>query len=336
MKHFLSTIDYTRDELQALLDTAADLKSAPVSRALAGKTIALLFLNPSLRTRTSFEVGAFQLGAHAVVLEPGKAAWGIEFETNVMMDGDAEEHVSEVAGVLSRYCDAIALRAFPQFRDWRVDREDRVIRALAAHATVPVINMETIIHPCQELALMRTIQDHLGRPDNRKFVLTWTWHPRPLNTAVANSALLIASKFGMDITMLIPNEQYRLDPQFMDAAAAQACESGGSLDVTTDIEQAYTDADFIYAKSWGALPLYGRPDEEAKLRAPYRHFIVDGEKMAMTANARFSHCLPLRRNIKATDEVMDADYCVAIDEAENRLHVQKALLLSLMGGAAAR
>jgi len=336
VKHFLSTIDYTRDELQALLDTAADLKSAPVSRALAGKTIALLFLNPSLRTRTSFEVGAFQLGAHAVVLEPGKAAWGIEFETNVMMDGDAEEHVSEVAGVLSRYCDAIALRAFPRFRDWRVDREDQVIRALAAHATVPVINMETIIHPCQELALMRTIQDHLGRPDNRKFVLTWTWHPRPLNTAVANSALLIASKFGMDITMLIPNEQYRLDPQFMDAAAAQACESGGSLDVTTDIEQAYTDADFIYAKSWGALPLYGRPDEEAKLRAPYRHFIVDGEKMAMTANARFSHCLPLRRNIKATDEVMDADYCVAIDEAENRLHVQKALLLSLMGGAAAR
>jgi len=336
VKHFLSTIDYTRDELQALLDTAADLKSAPVSRALAGKTIALLFLNPSLRTRTSFEVGAFQLGAHAVVLEPGKAAWGIEFETNVMMDGDAEEHVSEVAGVLSRYCDALAIRAFPQFKDWSVDREDRVIRALAQHATVPVINMETIIHPCQELALMRTIQDHLGRPDNRKFVLTWTWHPRPLNTAVANSALLIASKFGMDITMLIPNEQYRLDPQFMDAAAAQACESGGSLDVTTDIEQAYTDADFIYAKSWGALPLYGRPDEEAKLRAPYRHFIVDGEKMAMTANARFSHCLPLRRNIKATDEVMDADYCVAIDEAENRLHVQKALLLSLMGGAAAR
>ena len=109
-------------------------------------------------------------------------------------------------------------------------------------------------------------------------------------------------------------------------------ESGGSLEVTTDIEQAYTGADFVYAKSWGALPLYGRPEEEAKLRAPFRHFMVDGEKMAMTANARFSHCLPLRRNIKATDEVMDADYCVAVDEAENRLHVQKALMLSLMGG----
>jgi len=336
VKHFLSTVDYTRDELQAFLDTADDLKSAPASRALAGRTIALLFLNPSLRTRTSFEVGAFHLGAHAVVLEPGKAAWGIEFEKNVVMDGDAEEHISEVAGVLSRYCDALAIRAFPQFRDWSIDREDRVIRALAEHATVPVINMETIIHPCQELALMRTIQDHLGRPDNRKFVLTWTWHPRPLNTAVANSALLIASKFGMDITLLIPDEAYRLDPQFMDPAAAFATESGGSLEVTTDIEQAYTGADFVYAKSWGALPLYGRPEEEAKLRAPFRHFMVDGEKMAMTANARFSHCLPLRRNIKASDEVMDADYCVAVDEAENRLHVQKALMMSLMGGAKPR
>src|SRR6056297_1193689 len=336
MRHFLTTVDWSREELQGLLDRAAELKDQPINRRLAGKAVALLFLNPSLRTRSSFEIGAFQLGAHAVVLEPGKGAWGIEFESGVVMDGNAEEHVHEVAGVLSRYCDAISLRAFPQFRDWSVDREDRIIRALAAHATVPVINMETIVHPCQELALMRTIQDHLGRPDNRKFVLSWTWHPRPLNTAVANSALLIASKFGMDITMLIPDEQYRLDPQFMDTAAAQACESGGSRDVTTDIEQAYTGADFVYAKSWGALPLYGRPEEEAKLRAPFRHFMVDGEKMAMTGNARFSHCLPLRRNIKATDEVMDADYCVAVDEAENRLHVQKALMMSLMGRDASR
>ncbi len=331
MKHFLTTMDYSRAELQGLLDRAAQLRAAPVSRALAGKAVALLFLNPSLRTRSSFEIGAFQLGAHAVVLEPGKGAWQIEFERGAIMDVDAEEHVSEVAGVLSRYCDAIALRAFPRFVDWSVDREDRVIRALAEHATVPVINMETITHPCQELAIMRTIQDHLGRPDNRKFVLTWTWHPKPLNTAVANSALLIASKFGMDINLLIPDEAYRLDPRYMDAAVAYATESGGSLEVTTDIEQAYAGADWVYAKSWGALPLYGRPDEEANLREPFRHFIVDGQKMALTANARFSHCLPLRRNVKASDEVMDADYCVALAEAENRLHVQKALMLALMG-----
>jgi len=330
MRHFLTTIDWSREELQGLLDSAAELRRERVNRRLAGKAIALLFLNPSLRTRSSFEIGAFHLGAHAVVLEPGKAAWGIEFEPGVVMDGDAEEHIAEVAGVLSRYCDAIGLRAFPLFKDWSVDRQDRVIKALAAHASVPVINMETIVHPCQELALMRAVQDHLGQPDGKKFVLTWTFHPRPLNTAVANSALLIATKFGMDVTLLIPEEAYRLDEQFMQAGERQAQASGGSLRVSTRIEEAYTGADFVYAKSWGALPYYGRPQEEAAIRAPYRHFMVDGAKMALTNGGRFSHCLPLRRNIKATDEVMDADYCVALDEAENRLHVQKALMLKLM------
>ncbi len=330
MRHFLTTLDWSREDLQGLLDSAARLRAEPVNRRLAGKAVALLFLNPSLRTRSSFEIGAFQLGAHAVVLEPGKAAWGIEFEAGVVMDGDAEEHIIEVAGVLSRYCDAIGLRAFPLFKDWSVDRQDRVIKALAEHASVPVINMETIVHPCQELALMRTLQDHLGQPDGRKFLLTWTWHPRPLNTAVANSALLIATKFGMDVTLLIPEQAYRLDEQFMDAGQRQAEAAGGALRVTTDIEDAYTGAEFVYAKSWGALPFYGRPAEEAAIRAPYRHFMVDGAKMALTNGARFSHCLPLRRNIKASDEVMDADYCVALDEAENRLHVQKALMLKLM------
>ncbi len=330
-RHFLSTVDWSRDELQSLLDSAAELRRQPIRQALQGQAVALLFLNPSLRTRSSFEIGAFQLGAHAVVLEPGKAAWGIEFEPKVVMDGEAEEHIAEGAGVLSRYCSAIGLRAFPLFKDWSHDRQDRVIKALAAHASVPVINMETIVHPCQELALMRTIQDHIGQPDGKKFLLTWTWHPRPLNTAVANSALLIASKFGMNVELLVPDNAYLLDEQFMDAAYEQVEQSGSSLEITRDIESAYRGADFVYAKSWGALPFYGRPEEEAKLREPYRHFMVDGAKMALTNQARFSHCLPLRRNIKATDEVMDADYCVALDEAENRLHVQKALMLELMG-----
>lgn len=330
MKHFLSTEDHSREELQSLVDVADEIRREPIRGELAGKTIALLFLNPSLRTRASFEIGAYQLGAHAVVLEPGKGAWGIEFESGTVMDGDAEEHIVEVAGVLSRYCDALAIRAFPRFEDWSTDREDRVIRALARHATVPVINMETIVHPCQELALMRTIQDRLGAPDGRRFLLTWTYHPRPLNTAVANSALLIASKFGMDVTLLIPDEAYRLDERYMDAAVSQSAASGGSFRVTTDIDDAYSGAEFVYAKSWGPLPLYGRPAEQSTLNGRFRHFIVDEEKMAKTADAYFSHCLPLRRNVKATDGVMDAEFCLAIDEAENRLHVQKALMLRLM------
>jgi N-acetylornithine carbamoyltransferase len=247
------------------------------------------------------------------------------------MDGDAEEHIAEVAGVLSRYCDLIALRAFPLFKYWSVDREDAVIKSLAQYASVPVVNMETIVHPCQELALMLTLREKLGEVRKKKFVLTWTWHPRPLNTAVANSALLIASKFGMDVTLLCPEEAYRLDPQFESAAVEYAAVSGGSYNMTHDIDDAYTGADVIYAKSWGALPFYGKPDQEWELRKNYRHFIVDEEKMSKTNGALFSHCLPLRRNVKATDAVMDADYCVALDEAENRLHVQKAIMMNLLG-----
>jgi N-acetylornithine carbamoyltransferase len=272
-----------------------------------------------------------QLGGIAIVLQPGKDAWGVEFEPGAVMDGEAEEHIAEVAGVLSRYCDLIALRAFPLFEDWEVDREDAVIRALARYSTVPVVNMETIVHPCQELALMMTLKEKLGTVQNRKFLLTWTWHPRPLNTAVANSALLIASKFGMDVTLLCPEEAYRLDSQFESAATQFAEESGGSFRVTHDIDEAYSEVDVVYAKSWGALPYYGRPEEEWALRQNYRNFMVDETKMALTNNALFSHCLPLRRNVKATDGVMDADYCVALDEAENRLHVQKAIMLNLLG-----
>lgn len=328
---FISTQDWSKDQLQQLLQLANELKRNPWQDHLRGKSIALMFLNPSLRTRTSFELGMQQLGGVAIVLQPGKDAWGVEFSPGKVMDGRAEEHITEVAGVLSRYCDLIALRAFPLFKDWEYDRQDAVIRALAKHSSVPVINMETIVHPCQELAMMQTLQEQLGDVKGRKFLLTWTWHPKPLNTAVANSALLMATKFGMDVTLLCPEEAYRLDPQFEQSARENAANSGGSFSLSHDIESAYGDADVVYAKSWGALPYYGRPEEEWLLREKYRHFIVDEEKMALTNGGLFSHCLPLRRNVKATDGVMDADYCVALDEAENRLHVQKAVMMTLLG-----
>lgn len=331
MKHFISTVDWTRDELDALLDAASQLKQSPVNQNMAGKSIALMFLNPSLRTRTSFELGMQQMGGIAIVLQPGRDAWGVEFNPGTVMDGDAEEHISEVAGVLSRYCDLIALRAFPGFEDWQADRQDPLIHALAQYASVPVINMETIVHPCQELAMMLTLKERFGNVAGKKMVLTWTWHPRPLNTAVANSALLMSSKFGMDITLLCPEKDYLLDTQFMQQATENAAVSGGSVQVSHDIDSAYRGADFVYAKSWGALPYYGQPEAEWELRKKYRHFMVDEQKMALTNQALFSHCLPLRRNIKATDAVMDSEACVALDEAENRIHVQKAVMATLLG-----
>jgi len=266
-----------------------------------------------------------------VVLQPGKDAWPIEFELGTVMDGDAEEHIAEVAKVLSRYVDMIGVRAFPKFVDWSIDRQDRVLRGFAEHATVPVINMETITHPCQELAHILALQEHFGTTDLRgkKYVLTWTYHPKALNTAVANSALTIATRMGMDVTLLCPTPEYILDRRYMDWANQNVAEHGGSLQVSHDIESAYTGADVVYAKSWGALPYFGNWAPEKPIRDSHKHFIVDEAKMALTNHGVFSHCLPLRRNIKATDAVMDSPQCIAINEAENRLHVQKAIMAAL-------
>ena len=331
IRHFLNTQDWSRADLDALLAQAAVFKRQKLGDQLKGKSIALVFFNSSLRTRTSFELGAFQLGGHAVVLQPGKDAWPIEFNLGTVMDGEAEEHIAEVAKVLSRYVDLIGVRAFPKFMDWATDREDRVLRGFAEHATVPVINMETITHPCQELAHVLALQEHFGSSDLRgkKYVLTWTYHPKALNTAVANSALTIATRMGMDVTLLCPTPEYILDERYMGWAAQNVAESGGSLQVSHDIESAYRGADVVYAKSWGALPYFGNWEPEKPIRDAHRHFIVDETKMALTNDGVFSHCLPLRRNIKATDVVMDSPRCIAIDEAENRLHVQKAIMAAL-------
>ena len=330
MRHFLTTADYRREQLQDMLDMARAFREAPQTDILNGRSIALLFFNPSLRTRTSFEIGAFDLGGHAVVLQPGKDAWPLEFDFGGVMEGDAEEHVKEAAAVLSRYCALICIRAFPKFLDWGEDRQDKILNAFAEHATVPVINMETITHPCQELAHMMALQDRMVETDRKKFVLTWTYHPKPLNTAVANSALMIATKFGMDVTLLCPTEDYLLDERYLEVARENTVRQGGSFTISHDIGEAYGDADVIYAKSWGALPYFGFWEDEKPIRNQYKHFIVDEEKMALTNNALFSHCLPVRRNVKVTDAVLDSPNSIAIEEAENRLHVQKAIMARLL------
>lgn len=333
-QHFLTTRDWSRPDIDALLSLAAEYKQRTPTGLLEGKSVALVFFNPSLRTRTSMELGAWQMGAHAVVLEPGKAAWPIEFNDGAVMDGDAEEHVSEAARVLSSYCDLIAVRKFPGFQDWSIDRLDTAINAFARHATVPVMNLETIEHPCQELAHALALQERLGDLQNKKYVLTWAYHPKPLNTAVANSSLLIASKLGMDVTLLCPDERFLLDGRYLHEAQQNADAQGGSLTISHDIDEAYADADVVYAKSWGALPFYGNWDAEKPIRDQHQHFMVDEHKMALTNNACFSHCLPMRRNMIASDAVADSPNSLIIEEASNRLPTQQAVMSTLLGAAA--
>jgi len=332
MRHFISTKSWSKSELQEILDFSIKLKENPFQPILKNKSIAMIFFNPSLRTKTSFEIGINELSGTAVVIQPGKDAWPIEFAENVVMDGESEEHVKEVAQVLSSYCDCIAVRAFPKFESWEIDRTNHVIESFAKYASVPVVNMESIEHPCQELAHVLTLQEHFGNLEGKDYLLTWTYHPKPLNTAVANSSLLIASKFGMNIRLLCPNEDYLLDERYLSSAKQFCRDNGKSFEVSHDINSAYKGANIVYAKSWGSLNYYGNPEAEIMIRKDYKHFIVDDKKMNLTNDGVFSHCLPLRRNIKATDSVMDSSSCIAIQEAENRKHVQKSLLSKILGG----
>lgn len=324
-KNFTNTQGWSMEELNYLIDLAFYFRKNGVPKLLQGKAIALLFFNPSLRTRTSMEVAIYRLGGHASIIHPGKDAWQLEIREGVIMDNEAEEHIKEAIKVLSFFYDCIAIRAFPKFHSWEEDRKDLILNAVLKWANKPIINMETIIHPLQELALMMELKNHFKELIGKKFLLTWTYHPRGLNTAVANSAIMIATRLGMEVTILRP-PNYDLDDKFLAIARSNAAEYGNEVHITEDIESAYRGADFVYAKSWGSLSYFSRWEEEKHIREKYKNYIVSSDKMRLTNNAYFSHCLPLRRNVKATDEVVDSDYSLVYEEAENRLYTACALL----------
>jgi N-acetylornithine carbamoyltransferase len=290
---------------------------------LNGKSVALVFFNPSLRTRASMQVGIYELGGNAVVLEPGGTSWTLEHREGAVMDSDKTEHVAEFVRVLERYCVAIGVRTFAALKDWQEERTDPILNAFAKYASVPIINLESAMHhPCQSLADMLTIRERFGAA-RKRVVLTWAWHPKPLPMAVPNSFALAAAQMGHDLVIAHP-PGYDLDEELIETLGAT---------VTNDIDEAFEGADVIYAKSWGSKLFYGNTDQDIATRAQYRSkWIVDEEKMSRTNDAIFMHCLPVRRNVIVTDSVIDSPASVVIDEAENRLHVQKAILAKLLGG----
>jgi len=329
----ISTTDMTRSQIEALLESALRFKHGDdVSKPLAGKSVAVVFFNPSLRTRASMQVGIYELGGNAVVLEPGGTSWTLEHRVGAVMDGDKTEHVAEFVRVLERYCVAIGVRTFAALKDWQEERTDPILNAFARYASVPIINLESAMHhPCQSLADMLTIREKFGAAKKR-VVLTWAWHPKPLPMAVPNSFALAAAQMGHDLVIAHP-AGYELDEELMEASRQVAAVSGVSLEITNDIDAAFSGAEVIYAKSWGAKQFYGNTDQDIATRAQYRSkWIVDEEKMSRTNNAIFMHCLPVRRNVIVTDGVIDSAASVVIDEAENRLHIQKAILAKLLGG----
>jgi len=321
----LSTSSLTFQEIEGLLESALRFKSGDdVSKPLAGKSVALVFFNPSLRTRASMQVGIYELGGNPVVLEPGGTSWTLEHRVGAVMDSDKTEHVAEFVRVLERYCVAIGVRTFAALKNWKEERTDPILNAFAKYASVPIINLESAMHhPCQSLADMLTIREKLGA-GRKRVVLTWAWHPKPLPMAVPNSFALAAAQMGHDLVIAHP-PGYDLDEELIESLGAR-------VEITNDIDAAFTGADVIYAKSWGSKQFYGNTDQDIATRAQYRSkWIVDEEKMSRTNGGIFMHCLPVRRNVIVTDGVIDSPASVVIDEAENRLHVQKAILARLGG-----
>ena len=332
-RDYLAMEEWSPELIDALLLLATRCKRGEIPGGLERKVLAMMFMDPSLRTRASMETAMFLHGGHALSLEPGKGSWALETDLDVVMDGTTVEHIIEAARVLGRYADALAVRSFPKGSDWAVEREDRTIRNFARYCEKPVINLESSRrHPCQGLADAMTVREHLGDTRGKEFVLMWAWHPKALPTAVPASAAIAAAHLGMNVTIARP-AGFDLDPDDYIAIEGLAASRGGSMRVTDELDAAIEGAHVVYPKSWGSLAHFGRPDDERALREGKRDWRLTQARMRATSGGKgiAMHCLPVRRNVEIDGEVLDGPNSAVIDQAENRLHAQRALLLELLG-----
>jgi len=273
------------------------------------------------------ELAAAELGANSVTVTPGSGTWGFAWEKGSPMIGAEAEHIQEAVGVLSRYSDAIGVRLFASGTDRKSDSEDHLLRQFAHASNVPVLNLESASrHPCQALADASVLSRHFdSNVEGKKFVLSWTSHPKALPMAVPNSTLLMASRMGMEVTVARP-EGFELEPSVMESARRLAALSGGSVSESNNLLSAANGAHIIYAKSWGSSLRYEDPRAETELRAQHQDWRITDACMHQTDKGHFMHCLPVRRGVVVDDSVLDGPNTLHLDQAEYRLHAQKAIL----------
>ncbi len=330
-RDLLSAADLGAEELAGLLEEAVRMKASNAGRRLGGKTLGLLFFDRSLRTRVSFEVAMDQLGGHCMNISADRDLYDLEPHEQVVMDGRAEEHVKDAARTLSRYLDALGIRQISQTGVWERDRQDLLLRSYAAHATIPVINLETVQeHPCQAIADVMTMRESLGALRGRKLTLAWSNHPQPKGMGASHSVLALATLLGMDVTVAHPLG-FELDPEAMARAQQTAAACGARVRVLNHLEEAAKGADVLYARSWGSIKYWSDPEREAFVKRSLHTWQIDKAIMDRTGDALFMHPLPVRRNVAVTDDVLDGPRSAIYDQAENRVHVQKALLVRLIG-----
>ena len=317
-RDYISDMDFSKEEIETVMDVAFKLKR---DRALGiphpllrDKTLALLFFFSSTRTRSSFEVGMAQLGGHAAF---------IDSDTTQISHGDTAKEIGEIIG---RYTDGIAIRQC----DW--DFGNKYIREVAAASRVPVLNMQCdVYHPFQILADLMTIIEKVGDPRGKTINVSWAYassYQKPIS--VPQSLILQMTRFGMNVRLTRPPE-YKLMPDIEQQAKDNVRKHGGSFEVLDDFDAGFKGADIVYPKSWGALLTTSDNAESAQIGKKYTDWITDERRMALAnPNAIYMHCLPADRNIEVTDGVIDGPNSVVYDEAENRLHVQKAVMALTM------
>jgi N-acetylornithine carbamoyltransferase len=332
IQHLISLQDWSVQEVEDLLDLSARIKRRAAPAQLSGKTVGLLFFRGSLRTRTSFEAAMHQLGGHTIHLAAASDFWDLEVQEGAVMDGRAPEHVKDAAQALSRYVNALAIRPAYTGQSWEVDRKDSGIQAWARYARVPVINMESSLwHPLQALADLLTLRESLGDTRGKQLAITWTRSTQPSSAAVTNSLLLAALRAGMRVRIAHP-AGYDLDDEVLSRAREQAELGRTSFETGLTQEQALRGAHVVYGRSWQSLEDYGNPTLAASRRSRLTGWTLDEPLMKLTENGRLMHAMPVRRNLEVTDELLDGPRSLIYDQAENRLHSQKALLCKLLRG----
>ncbi|NDJ75701.1 MAG: ornithine carbamoyltransferase [Chloroflexi bacterium] len=318
-RDMITTQEFTTDELNTIFEVAFDLKRKRAlgeSHALLrDKVLAMLFFFSSTRTRVSFEAGMAQLGGHAQF---------IDHRTTQISHGDTGKEIGEIIG---RYCDGIAIRQC----DWGIGND--YIRGVAKASRVPVLNMQCdYYHPFQGLADMLTVFERFGRDLRGKTInVSYAYassYQKPMSAP--QSLILLATRYGMNVRLTRPPE-FKIMPDIEDQARDNARESGGSFEVLDDFDAGFSGADIVYPKSWGAMLTTTDEEESAEIGAQYTDWITDSRRMALANDhAIYMHCLPADRNIEVTDEVIDGPHSAVYDEAENRLHVQKAVMALTM------
>ena len=333
MRAFNDLADFSNEEVMALLELAGRLDSHPEPEALKGKVLSLLFLSPSLRTLASFQAAMVRLGGGSFVISPAMSIHGLESRAGIVMDGVAAEHIREAVPVIASYGDAMGIRAFAERKNIEADMAEAEFTALTELIDTPYINMESAInHPCQSLADWKTMDDLKVPANGGKFVLSWAYHPRALPLAVPAATLHMAAMRGMDVTVLRP-EGFELPQQLMDKAASAAEAAGGSVRETDDRTDAMQNAHIIYAKSWSSTRHYGDKLADQKLRENHLDWCIDEPWFDNARDdCRFMHCLPARRGVVVTDDILDGPRSVVIAEARNRMLVQMAVLHQMLGG----